>query len=87
MMLSLVEEGIMTNFHQRHTEISMTPPMNVHHVQLVGNENPEQAYLRLSGALRYREASVTLHSSAVSQEERPKTILRCEAHLGDSSEK
>ena len=55
----------------------MAPPMNLHHVQAVGNENPEQAYLEMRGALRYREDTVTLHSGAVSQKQWPKTILRC----------
>ena len=34
-MPSLVEEGIGINVHQRHTEISMASPMNLHHVQVV----------------------------------------------------
>ena len=34
-MLSLVEESIVMNVHQRHTEISMAPPMKLHHVQVV----------------------------------------------------
>lgn len=34
-MPSLVDEGIIMNVHQRHTEISMAPPMKSHHVQVV----------------------------------------------------
>ena len=35
-MPSLVEEGINVNANERHTEILMAPPMNSHHVQVVG---------------------------------------------------